>query len=121
MRKKEHSGSAAVIGAQLVILFILTVSLCVQSRKAAAENTYAIMEESGGEKKDYIHWVEFNVPADVMENLSFGLSVDHVLAVTVSGLLGAVWKFVGPEWVFVLGAAVCLVHFGVAVWLGKRA
>ena len=60
-------------------------------------------------------------PADVMENLSFGLSVDHVLAVTVSGLLGAVWKFVGPEWVFVLGAAVCLVHFGVAVWLGKRA
>ena len=47
MRKKEHSGSAAVIGAQLVILFILTVSLCVQSRKAAAENTYAVMEESG--------------------------------------------------------------------------
>lgn len=83
MRKKEHSGSAAVIGAQLVILFILTVSLCVQSRKAAAENTYAVMEKSGegsqagasgkaGEagdsrKKKYIHWVEFNVPADVME------------------------------------------------------
>ena len=83
MRKKEHSGSAAVIGAQLVILFILTVSLCVQSRKAAAENTYAVMEESGegsqagesgkageagdSQKKKYIHWVEFNVPADVME------------------------------------------------------
>ena len=81
MRKKEHSGSAAVIGAQLVILFILTVSLCVQSRKAAAENTYAVMEESGegsragesgkaagdSQKKRYIHWVEFNVPADVME------------------------------------------------------
>ena len=83
MRKKEHSGSAAVIGAQLVILFILTVSLCVQSRKAAAENTYAVMEKSGegsqagesgkaGEagdsrKKKYIHWVEFNVPSDVMD------------------------------------------------------
>ena len=83
MRKKEHSGSAAVIGAQLVILFILTVSLCVQSRKAAAENTYAVMEKSGegsqagesgkageagdSQKKRYIHWVEFNVPADVME------------------------------------------------------
>ena len=53
-------------------------------------------------------------PADVMENLSFGLSVDHVLAVTVSGLLGAVWKYAGAEWVFVLGAAVCLVHLGVA-------
>ena len=83
MRKKENSGSAAVIGAQLVILFILTVSLCVQSRKAAAENTYAVMEKSGegsqtgesgkageagdSQKKRYIHWVEFNVPADVME------------------------------------------------------
>ena len=137
MGKKMHPGSGAVIGAQLVILLILTASLCVQSRKAAAENTYAVMEKSGegsragepekageagdSQKKKYIHWVEFNVPADVMENLSFGLSVDHVLAVTVSGLLGAVWKFVGPEWVFVLGAAVCLVHFGVAVWLGKRA
>ena len=83
MRKKEQSGSAAVIGAQLVILFILTVSLCVQSRKAAAENTYAVMEKSGegsqagesgkageagdSQKKKYIHWVEFNVPSDVME------------------------------------------------------
>ena len=80
MRKNKYSGSAAVIGAQLVILFILTVSLCVQSRKAAAENTYAVMEESGeggtagesgnagdSQKKKYIHWVEFNVPADVME------------------------------------------------------
>ena len=83
MRKKEHSGSAAVIGAQLMILFILTVSLCVQSRKAAAENTYAVMEKSGegsqagesgkageagdSQKKKYIHWVEFNVPSDVME------------------------------------------------------
>lgn len=83
MRKKEHSGSAAVIGAHLVILFILTVSLCVQSRKAAAENTYAVMEKSGegsqagesgkageagdSQKKKYIHWVEFNVPSDVME------------------------------------------------------
>ena len=83
MRKKENSGSAAGIGAQLVILFILTVSLCVQSRKAAAENTYAVMEKSGegsqagesgkageagdSQKKKYIHWVEFNVPSDVME------------------------------------------------------
>lgn len=56
-------------------------------------------------------------PADVMENLSFGLSIDHVLAVTVSGVLGAVWKFVGPQWVFVLEAAVCVVHLGVALWL----
>ena len=83
MGKKMHPGSGAVIGAQLVILLILTASLCVQSRKAAAENTYAVMEESGegsragasgkaGEagdsrKKKYIHWVEFNVPSDVME------------------------------------------------------
>ena len=60
-------------------------------------------------------------PADVMENLSFGLSVDHVLAVTVSGLLGAVWKYVRPQYVFLLGAAVCTVHLGVALWLKAAA
>ena len=59
-------------------------------------------------------------PADVMENLSFGLSVDHVLAVTVSGLLGAVWKYTGAQYVFLLGAAVCSVHLGVALWLKKH-
>ena len=59
-------------------------------------------------------------PADVMENLSFGLSVDHVLAVTVSGLLGAVWKYAGAQYVFLLGAAVCSVHLGVALWLKKH-
>ncbi|MCF2620283.1 hypothetical protein JQM63_10725 [Oscillibacter valericigenes] len=58
--------------------------------------------------------------ADVMENLSFGLSVDHVLAVTVSGLLGAVWKYAGAQYVFLLGAAVCSVHLGVALWLKKH-
>ena len=58
--------------------------------------------------------------ADVMENLSFGLSVDHVLAVTVSGLLGAVWKYAGAQYVFLLGAAVCAVHLGVALWLKKQ-
>ena len=86
MRKNVHPGSTAVIGAQLVILFVLTVSLCFQSRKAAAENTYAVMGENGerdltvesgsaensGEtdsagKQKYIHWVEFTVPADVMQ------------------------------------------------------
>lgn len=59
-------------------------------------------------------------PADVMENLSFGLSVDHVLAVTVSGLLGAVWKYAGAQYVFLLGAAACSVHLGVALWLKKH-
>ena len=59
-------------------------------------------------------------PADVMENLSFGLSVDHVLAVTVSGLLGAVWKYAGAQYVFLLGAAVCSVHLSVALWLKKH-
>ena len=58
-------------------------------------------------------------PADVMENLSFGLSIDHILAVTVSGLLGAVWKLSGPQWVFVLGAAVCAVDLAVALWLKR--
>ena len=58
-------------------------------------------------------------PADVMENLSFGLSVDHVLAVTVSGGFGVIWKVWGPQYVFLLAAACSAVHLAVAGYLEK--
>ena len=58
-------------------------------------------------------------PADVMENLSFGLSVDHVLAVTVSGGFGVIWKVWGPQYVFLLAVACSAVHLAVAGYLEK--
>ena len=58
-------------------------------------------------------------PEDVMGNLSLGLSVDHVLAVTVSGGFGVIWKVWGPQYVFLLAAACSAVHLAVAGYLEK--
>jgi hypothetical protein len=59
-------------------------------------------------------------PEDVMENLSFGLSVDHIVAISVSGLFGLIWSQMGPEYVFYVGALSAVVQAGAAVWLRKR-
>lgn len=56
-------------------------------------------------------------PQDITENLSMGLSVDHVLAVTVSGFLGLMWKSWGPYTVFLFAAAVCAIQYAVAWFL----
>lgn len=58
-------------------------------------------------------------PADVMENLSFGLSVDHIIAVVLSGGLGIIWQTWGPQFVFYIAAAASMVQVCVAGWLKK--
>ena len=58
-------------------------------------------------------------PADVMENLSFGLSVDHMVAISLSGMLGLIWAEWGPQYVFYAAAAASFVQVGVAVRLKK--
>lgn len=54
-----------------------------------------------------------------MENLSFGLSVDHVIAVVLSGILGIIWQAMGPQYVFYIAAAASMVQVCVAGWLKK--
>jgi hypothetical protein len=58
-------------------------------------------------------------PSDVMENLSFGLSVDHVIAVVLSAGLGIIWQVYGPQYVFYIAAAASLVQVCVAGWLKR--
>ena len=58
-------------------------------------------------------------PADVMENLSFGLSVDHIIAVVLSGGLGIIWQTWGPQFVFYIAATASMVQVCVAGWLKK--
>lgn len=68
-----------VIAAQLAVLALLTVSLCLKSRQAASEHIYsendAAGESENGEKKDYIKWVDFTIPADVMDQ-TFRLDIN---------------------------------------------
>lgn len=81
MKQFHISKSTFVILVQLFILLLLTLSLCVKSRQAAAESfLFSEQETESGaseeaEKKDYIHWVDFTVPADVMEK-AFRLDIN---------------------------------------------
>lgn len=69
----KFSKSTLVIFAQLFILFILTAALCVKSREAASESIQPVTEESSADesadtqKKDYIRWVDFTIPSNVLE------------------------------------------------------
>ena len=68
MPQIKLSRSFLIILSQLVILFFLTVSLC---RNRDMET---VSEDSASQKKDYIHWVDFTVPAEIL-NKTFELDV----------------------------------------------
>ncbi|MGN0203481.1 MAG: MFS transporter [Coprococcus sp.] len=59
-------------------------------------------------------------PSEVTESLSIGLSIDHVLAITVSSIFGVIWARFGAEYVFFICAATALVQMGVGIYMGKR-
>jgi len=54
------------------------------------------------------------VPEDVTPSLSLGMSIDHVIGISGSFVCGAIWMNFGPEYVFVLAAAVSLANLLVA-------
>lgn len=73
MSRLKITKSTAIIIAQLLVLLFLTFSLCLKSREAASESFLLSEDQEGSTekkeavKKDFIHWVDFTVPADVME------------------------------------------------------
>ena len=80
MPRIHLSKSTLIILVQLSILLLLAASLCLQSRKAAVENVFSSPGETSGAspspgKKDYIHWVDFTVPADLLEK-TFRLDIN---------------------------------------------
>ena len=100
MTQPHISKSTVIIFAQLFILFFLTLSLCLKSRQAAAESF--LFSEQDPEsapskeetKKDYIHWVDFTIPASVMEK-AFRLDINtcqesvHLNWIELLSFLGA--------------------------------
>ena len=80
MKPFHITKASVVIVIQLLVLSFLTLSLGLKSREAASE-TYFLSEQedsaSPGEekKKDFIRWVDFTVPAEVMEK-AFRLDIN---------------------------------------------
>lgn len=56
---------------------------------------------------------------DIAVSLSMGVSVDHVMAIVVSPILGLVWTQLGPAWVFYIAAASVLMQVVIAQKLKK--
>ena len=59
-------------------------------------------------------------PSEVIASLSVGLSLDHILAITVSAVLGVIWEKFGAEYVFFLTAATSLMQIGVGLYMGRQ-
>lgn len=49
-----------------------------------------------------------------------GTESDHILAITVSAVLGVIWEKFGAEYVFFLTAATSLMQIGVGLYMGRQ-
>lgn len=58
------------------------------------------------------------VPGDnIVDTISLGISMDHVVAITCAMLSGYVWKFLGPEYVFYGTACLSLINVFIAKYI----
>lgn len=143
------AGSAAApwIGRMLDRLGVKKM-LCVECAYIVA--SFCIMgllaaQLSGGEAKGLVVWLvyaafvlcvlfeQFNMvhsfmmrsialdPSEVTQTLSVGLSVDHVMAIIASPLLGQVWKTWGVQFVFYIAAASALFQLAAAAMVKEGA
>ncbi len=63
-RRLLYAGIAALMAGALVTLCVLRVR---ENRLLSAYSEFSLAAKDGGGEKDYIKWVEFNVPLEVLE------------------------------------------------------
>ncbi|MDD3221872.1 MAG: MFS transporter [Clostridia bacterium] len=56
---------------------------------------------------------------EITKTLSVGLSVDHVMAVVISSVMGVVWSVFGSEYVFIMAAFASVVQIGVGIYVHR--
>lgn len=49
-------------------------------------------------------------PEDVSQTLSMGVSIDHIFSITIALISGYIWKSLGYQYVFLLGALIAVVN-----------
>ena len=59
-------------------------------------------------------------PEEVTETLSVGLSVDHIMAISVSPIMGIIWARLGVSYVFYLAALSCVLQLAAAHLVGRK-
>ncbi len=58
-------------------------------------------------------------PNEITKTLSVGLSVDHIMAVVISSVMGVVWSAFGSEYVFIMAAAASVVQIWVGIYVHR--
>ncbi len=58
--------------------------------------------------------------SEILSTISFGISLDHVVAITCSYLCGLIWTYWGPHYVFIFAAVLSLVNLAVAKLIPKK-
>ena len=59
-------------------------------------------------------------PGELTPTLSMGVAMNHVAAVTMPFVGGLLWKHVGYQWTFLIGAAAAVVSIGVTTLVPRR-
>ncbi len=57
--------------------------------------------------------------SEIMSTISFGISLDHIVAICCSYLCGLIWTYWGPHYVFIFAASFSLVNLVVAKLIPK--
>lgn len=61
--------SSVIIIVQIILLILLLIPLCIKSREAASDSIVSAESETSeaDAEKDYIRWVDFTVPSELLE------------------------------------------------------
>lgn len=51
---------------------------------------------------------------NIVDTISLGISMDHIVAITCAMFSGYIWKFIGPQYVFYLTACLSLINLFIA-------
>ncbi len=95
-----HVGRFATVG----IAVIITSMVFVVDR---------VSSQMGFIRTVYLSSIAVN-KEEIVSTISFGISLDHVVAVIASFLCGLVWAYIGPQYVFIIAASISLINLAVA-------
>jgi MFS family permease len=54
-------------------------------------------------------------PSDIMPTISMGITIDHIVAMSLPILSGYIWERFGFRWVFILAGAIAIMGFFVCL------
>ncbi len=95
-----HVGNFEKAGIAMVVTFVIFVLDRMSSQMGFIRSVYLNMIT-----KD---------KSEILSTISFGISLDHVVAITCSYLCGLIWTYMGPHYVFIFAASFSLVNLVVA-------